>query len=148
VPHAQRSRLNSAALSRLGSLAAPPHRGSAVFPEPIRTQIYLDESQDERLGRLGRSAGVTKSNLIREAIDVFLAGSNDGRDRLARFHSVLDAVEHSPISLPDGASYVEELRSADSLRLNELDRRAARRAKRRAVADRASAAVVPLDQRR
>ena len=88
-----------------------------------RTQIYLDERQDERLGRLARSAGVTKSNLIREAIDAFLAGSNDGRDRLARFHSLLDAVERSPISLPDGASYVEELRRADSLRLDELDRR-------------------------
>jgi predicted transcriptional regulator len=38
-----------------------------------RTQIYLDEAQDARLERRARAAGVTKSSLIRAAIDSFLA---------------------------------------------------------------------------
>jgi predicted transcriptional regulator len=37
-----------------------------------RTQIYLDEDQNERLGRRARATGVTKSALIRAAIDAFL----------------------------------------------------------------------------
>ncbi len=37
-----------------------------------RTQIYLDEEQDRKLERRARAAAVTKSALIREAIDRFL----------------------------------------------------------------------------
>lgn len=38
-----------------------------------RTQIYLDEAQDERLERRARSQGTTKSALIRDAIDQYLS---------------------------------------------------------------------------
>ena len=38
-----------------------------------RTQIYLDEDQDRRLERRAAAAGVTKSALIRSAIDRFLS---------------------------------------------------------------------------
>ena len=38
-----------------------------------RTQIYLDDDQDARLEKRARAAGVTKSALIRQAIDAFLA---------------------------------------------------------------------------
>jgi hypothetical protein len=42
-----------------------------------RTQIYLDEEQDRRLARRARAEGVTKSRLIRRAIDAYLeAGYN------------------------------------------------------------------------
>ncbi len=37
-----------------------------------RTQIYLDEEQDRKMERRARAAAVTKSALIREAIDRFL----------------------------------------------------------------------------
>lgn len=37
-----------------------------------RTQIYLEEEQDRRLERRARATAVTKSALIREAIDRFL----------------------------------------------------------------------------
>jgi predicted transcriptional regulator len=38
-----------------------------------RTQIYLHEEQDARLERRARAGGVTKSALIRAAIDRFLS---------------------------------------------------------------------------
>lgn len=37
-----------------------------------RTQIYLDEDQDARLERRAQATGMTKSALIRAAIDRFL----------------------------------------------------------------------------
>ena len=37
-----------------------------------RTQIYLDEEQDRRLQARANASGVTKSALIREAIEQFL----------------------------------------------------------------------------
>ncbi len=38
-----------------------------------RTQIYLDEDQDAKLERRAAAVGVTKSALIRAAIDKFLS---------------------------------------------------------------------------
>ncbi len=38
-----------------------------------RTQIYLPEDQDRRLGRRARATGQTKSELIRQAIQRFLS---------------------------------------------------------------------------
>jgi predicted DNA-binding protein len=38
----------------------------------VRTQIYLTESEQERLQKLSRQTGRSQSELIREAIDGFL----------------------------------------------------------------------------
>ena len=38
----------------------------------VRTQLYLTESQQKRLALASRSAAVTKSELIRRAVDQFL----------------------------------------------------------------------------
>jgi predicted DNA-binding protein len=88
-----------------------------------RTQIYIEEAQDARLGQLAAETGVRKSTLIREAIDAFLQGPRDDAVRLARFHAALEELERHPISLPDGRSYVESVRSADSSRQEELEHR-------------------------
>ncbi|MEO7804657.1 MAG: CopG family transcriptional regulator [Actinomycetota bacterium] len=48
-----------------------------------RTQIYLDEDQDERLGRRAQAAGTTKSAVIRAAIDAFLVGPRISDQRKA-----------------------------------------------------------------
>ena len=98
-----------------------------------RTQIYLDEDQAEQLGRRARAGGVTKSTLIREAIETYLA-TPDQTDELARFRSALDAVAEQPIDLPDGATYVEALRAEDLARdaaLDEQRRRSRPRSRRR-----------------
>lgn len=85
-----------------------------------RTQIYLDSEQAEELARRARSIGVTKSSVIREAIETYLATPDEG-DELARFRSALDAVGSRPAHLPDGEAYVEALRAADLDRDDELD---------------------------
>lgn len=96
-----------------------------MYPTYImkRTQIYLTEGQDERLARLAAASGVTKSTLIREAIDSFLDGPGTDAVLVARFRAALDEVERHPVSLPPGGEYVEQLRRADLARQEELDRR-------------------------
>jgi predicted DNA-binding protein len=97
-----------------------------------RTQIYLGDDQAERLTRRARTSGVTKSTLIREAVEAYLSTPDDA-DELARFRAAVDAVAAEPIDLPDGESYVEAIRSADLARDAELEERrsAAKRPARR-----------------
>lgn len=87
-----------------------------------RTQIYLDEDQDARLSKRAEAAGVTKSTLIRQALDDFLEGPLDEKARLSRFLSAVDEIAKTPLDLPDGATYVEEIRARDVERQKELDR--------------------------
>ncbi|HEY3164970.1 MAG TPA: ribbon-helix-helix protein, CopG family [Candidatus Limnocylindrales bacterium] len=87
-----------------------------------RTQIYLDIDQDRRLSARARAAGNTKSTLIREAIEAYLTSSDDEAGRLAAFRAMLDDLERSPADLPDGRTYVEQLRRADRERDDEIER--------------------------
>jgi predicted DNA-binding protein len=87
-----------------------------------RTQIYLEADQDRRLATRATASGVTKSTLIREAIETYLA-TPDEADQLAQFRSAIDAVADAPAQLPDGATYVESIRAADVARQDELDER-------------------------
>lgn len=88
-----------------------------------RTQIYLDEDQNARLAKKAEAAGVTKSTLIRRALDEFLEGPIDDKTRLTRFLVAVDELAATPLDLPDGASYVEEIRAKDVQRQEELERR-------------------------
>lgn len=86
-----------------------------------RTQIYLDEAQDQALAKRARAEGSTKSAIIREAIDAHLRADTP-EARLARFHAALDAAFGIAPYLPDGAEYVERMRANDRRRQEELDR--------------------------
>jgi hypothetical protein len=88
-----------------------------------RTQIYLDERQDEELGRRAAAEGLTKSALIRRAVDVYLDGGADEELRLGRFRAAVEAVAGVAPDLPRGSVYVERLRAIDSRRHEELERR-------------------------
>ncbi len=88
-----------------------------------RTQIYLDESQDERLARRAAAAGTTKSGLIREALDAYLAGSDDDRTQLVSFRAAVRAAAGTASRLPEGRRYVEDLRKADAEREGDIERR-------------------------
>lgn len=88
-----------------------------------RTQIYLDEQQDERLTKRARAARTTKSELIREAVDAYLEGPAGEELRLERFRAAVNELAKAPLDLPDGRTYVEELRARDVRRQEELDRR-------------------------
>ena len=91
-----------------------------------RTQIYLEESQHERLGRRARSAGTTKSDLIREAVDAYLAGPEDESAHLLAFRAAVRAAAGSAHRLPTGRRYVEELRRGDAERDRDLEARRGR----------------------
>ena len=90
-----------------------------------RTQIYLDEEHDRRLAVRARSAGVTKSTLIREALAEYLDPASDHEARMARFGAALDEMARTPAQLPPGREYVETLRAADRVRDEALDERRA-----------------------
>lgn len=88
-----------------------------------RTQIYLDESQHERLGRRARNSGTTTSDLVREAIDAYLAEPEDRRTQLRAFRAAVRAAAGTISRLPKGSRYVEELRRSDTERERSLEER-------------------------
>lgn len=91
-----------------------------------RTQIYLDEAQDRTLAERARRCGRTKSTLIRGAIAQYLTESPEGERiaRLSAFRGALDRIKEHPLTyLPDGKTYVRQLRQADVARQRQLVRR-------------------------
>ena len=89
-----------------------------------RTQIYLDDRQDEGLARRAAAEGLTKSALIRRAVDEYLDETDAGDElRLARFRTAVEAVAGAAPDLPQGSLYVERLRLLDVSRQDEIERR-------------------------
>ena len=89
-----------------------------------RTQIYLDDAQDERLARRAAAEGVTKSTLIRRAVDDYLDNEATGDElRLARFRAAVDALAGTAPELAPGSLYVERLRALDIARDEQIERR-------------------------
>lgn len=88
-----------------------------------RTQIYLDEDQAMELARRARARGVTASHVIREAVERYLSGDEDEAAELARQRTALRDAFGSLPSLPDGRSYVAEVRKGDQARDQRLQER-------------------------
>ncbi|MHB1243827.1 MAG: ribbon-helix-helix domain-containing protein [Gaiellaceae bacterium] len=88
-----------------------------------RTQIYLDDRQDHDLARRAAAEGSTKSALIRRAVDEYLDADADDELRLARFRAAVDAVAGAAPDLPQGSLYVERVRTLDTSRQEEIERR-------------------------
>jgi hypothetical protein len=88
-----------------------------------RTQIYLDDDQATELARRAKTRGTTASKMIREAIDQYLAEPEDAVERQARFREAIEASFGIAPYLPDGATYVDDLRSRDRQRDRDLEER-------------------------
>jgi len=86
-----------------------------------RTQIYLDESQQQRITHRAEAAGVTGSKVIREAVEAYLAGPVDDDMELARQRQAIADAFGAVSRLPVGADFVEEVRSSDATRTDELE---------------------------
>jgi len=81
-----------------------------------RTQIYLDDHQDRRLTERSRQVGRTKSAIIREAIDAYLAPPSGEGGAVARLRAAVREACGAAPHLPTGAAYVEELRALEAER--------------------------------
>ncbi len=91
-----------------------------------RTQIYLDSEQSRELAARAKRQGTTSSHIIREAIDEYLEHpESEGERRLQRYHAAVKEAFGVAPYLPDGASYVESLRAADSERARRISERQA-----------------------
>ena len=88
-----------------------------------RTQVYLEDEQDRALTARAHAAGRTKSALIRDAIDSYLAPASAEEIGVARFKAAVAAVQGIAPYLPPGREYVEQIRAADRERQRELDAR-------------------------
>lgn len=90
-----------------------------------RTQIYLDEEQSARLAACAARTKRTRSDIIREAVDAYLAQADEAKAaKLARFREAVRFVaEHPSPDLPSGVEYVAEIRRADTARDELLERR-------------------------
>jgi hypothetical protein len=88
-----------------------------------RTQIYIGDEEDRRLARRAAGSGLTKSSLIRRAIDRYLGEDQEETTRLLRFRQAVRAVAGTLTDLDDGARYVERIRRADRVRQAELEER-------------------------
>ena len=88
-----------------------------------RTQIYLAEEQSARLDERARATGVTRSTVIRQAIDEYLAANgNAGDEWRARWREAVRETAGIAPRLEEGEAYVERTRVADLERLRELER--------------------------
>jgi predicted transcriptional regulator len=87
-----------------------------------RTQIYLPDEQTKQLDVRAGTEGVSRSTLIRRAVEEYLA--RDGLDTTTWQSRWREAVRRTAGIAPylsDGADYVERLRDADAKRLQELE---------------------------
>ena len=87
-----------------------------------RTQIYLGDAQDRALAARAAASGTTKSQVIRVAVEEYLAKPQDS-DWPTRMRQILDDLKKHPVHLePDvsGAAYVDHYRSFDAERERDL----------------------------
>jgi Arc/MetJ-type ribon-helix-helix transcriptional regulator len=88
-----------------------------------RTQIYLDETQAAELAHRSIARGVTASHMIREAVELYLADADDEAAELARQRSALRDAYGAIPRLPEGVTYVDEVRQGDRARDERLEER-------------------------
>lgn len=86
-----------------------------------RTQIYLEDDQTARLDRRASVEGVTRSTVIRRAVDEYLArGEEDDAEWRDRWRAAVAATAGIAPYLSDGVEFVDEIRAADARRLRRL----------------------------
>ena len=85
-----------------------------------RTQIYIDESQGERLASIAVRSGMTMSGVIRAAIDSYLEQESSEDARLVRFRAAVAEAAGVAPGLPPGEEYVDAIRPDYADRAKEL----------------------------
>jgi metal-responsive CopG/Arc/MetJ family transcriptional regulator len=88
-----------------------------------RTQIYLPDEQTEQLDARAGTEGVSRSALIRRAVEEYLAREEiDSAAWQARWREAVQQTAGIAPYLSTGADYVERVREADAERLEGFRR--------------------------
>jgi len=103
------------------SLGDVPFIHRAAYPDLPRRAAGRAE-----LVRRAETEGLTKSALIRRAIEAYLSGPDDEELRLARFKAAVGAVAGIAPDLEEGRAYVERLRALDADRQARIEQRRGR----------------------
>ena len=76
-----------------------------------RTQIYLSSEETQALDRIAAERGVTRSHLLREAVDArYVHTQASQRQRLLAVLDELGGPWEDRSDIGDGAAYVERIR--------------------------------------
>jgi predicted transcriptional regulator len=98
-------------------------KGSDVYSYIMhRTQIYLDDAQTSRLDKRAAAEGVTRSKVIRRAVDEYL--TQEEREVTAwqaHWRKAIQATAGIAPYLEEGPEYVENLRREDADRLSGFE---------------------------
>ncbi len=87
-----------------------------------RTQIYLDDDQTARLDERAAAEGVTRSLVIRRAVEDYLTREEHDKSAWrAQWHEAVRNTAGIARYLPEGATYVDALRAADVDRLRGFE---------------------------
>jgi len=88
-----------------------------------RTQIYLPDEQTERLDARAVDEGVSRSVLIRRAVEEYLVREEiDTETWQARWRKAVERTAGIAPYLSGGANYVERIREVDAERLEGFKR--------------------------
>lgn len=86
-----------------------------------RTQIYLDEDQRTRLDERAAAEGISRSTVIRRAVDIYLSKEEaDAATWQANWERAIGGTAGIAPYLEQGADYVEGIRREDAERLSRF----------------------------
>jgi metal-responsive CopG/Arc/MetJ family transcriptional regulator len=84
-----------------------------------RTQVYLQESQKKELGLLAEQKGKSLAELVREAVDMYIA---DNRKSADKYILQTSGLWKSKDDIPDSVEYINELRNEMNKHLEDIDK--------------------------
>lgn len=84
-----------------------------------RTQIYLHESQKKELGLLAKQKGRSLAELVREAVEMYIAEDKKNNDQYILQTS---GMWKSREDIPDSVQYVNDLRDEMNKHLEDIDK--------------------------
>lgn len=84
-----------------------------------RTQIYLHESQKKELGLLAKQKGRSLAELVREAVEMYIADDKKNNDQYILKTSGL---WKSREDIPNSVQYTNDLRDEMNKHLEDIDK--------------------------
>jgi hypothetical protein len=89
----------------------------------VRKQVFIEPRQDELLKQWAEETGKSEAQIVREALDLWMASEERRREAEAAWHEVLDFAEERAAqgSVPGGRTWTREELYEERLRRHERD---------------------------